>query len=406
MACPVQHNIHTGEKPSGTIKAGDEGKSAPGTYIRWDEKGVEVEQPGEKEKIQEVSDQFNRFQMMNFNEHMHCLRGTHLKTQGCVMGKFTVHDNLPEHLAQGMFAKPGTYDMIMRYSSLTPKIVPDNAPAPRGIGMKIFGVKGEKLWGEDKDTQDFTFNNYPILELRDPQTTYDIADSLERNWNDLGTFAKEQSERVDADVATKGSQLPRQHMVAMPEYSQSAYRHGDYVAKYGVFPLGTEQKELEQTIIPKDAPINILSQHTRDFHLKHKVTYTFCAQLLQDLAEQPVDDIGVEWDSDKYPFEPIATLEFEPQDSWIPAFRVWWDDRITCNSWHGLKTHQPLGSTNRMRRVVYAESRKLRLRVNGYKDYIEPSSLKEVPVSVGAAEAPQLDLPYQPAVTTPAVAVA
>ena len=81
----------------------------------------------------------------------------------------------------------------------------------RGIGMKIFGVPGEKIWGEDKQTQDWTLNNYPILELRDPQTTYDIADSLERNWNQLDKFAKEQSERVDADVATMGSQLPRQH---------------------------------------------------------------------------------------------------------------------------------------------------------------------------------------------------
>lgn len=99
----------------------------------------------------------------------------------------------------------------MRYSSLTPKVVPDNIPAPRGIGMKIFGVEGEKLWGEDKETQDWTFNNYPILELRDPQTTYDIADSLERNWNDLATFADEQKSRPDAEVATLGSQLPKQH---------------------------------------------------------------------------------------------------------------------------------------------------------------------------------------------------
>lgn len=129
----------------------------------------------------------------------------------CVVGKFIVHPDLPPHLAQGMFSKPGSYDMIMRYSSLTPKIVPDNVPAPRGIGMKVFGVEGEKLWGEDKKTQDWTFNNYPILELRDPVTTCEIADSLERNWNDLPTFAKEQSERVDADVATMGSQLPRQH---------------------------------------------------------------------------------------------------------------------------------------------------------------------------------------------------
>lgn len=110
-----------------------------------------------------------------------------------------------------MFAKPGTYDCIMRYSSLTPKLVPDNVPAPRGIGIKIFGVEGEKIWGEDKKTQDWTMNNYPILELRDPKTTYDIADSLERNWDDIPKFAEEQKQRVDADVATYGSQLPRQH---------------------------------------------------------------------------------------------------------------------------------------------------------------------------------------------------
>lgn len=84
--CPMGHhriqNIHNGNVPSGTVKAGGQDKKAPGTYIKWDAEGVEVQQPGEKEKIQEVSDQFNRFQMMNFNEHMHCLRGTHLKTQG------------------------------------------------------------------------------------------------------------------------------------------------------------------------------------------------------------------------------------------------------------------------------------------------------------------------------------
>ena len=128
-----------------------------------------------------------------------------------MIGKFIVKDNLPAHLAQGMFAKPGTYDMIMRYSSLTPKLVPDNVPAPRGIGMKVFGVEGDKLWGEDKKTQDWTFNNYSVLELRDPKTTYEIADSLERNWNDLPTFFDEQAKRPDADVACLGGQLPRQH---------------------------------------------------------------------------------------------------------------------------------------------------------------------------------------------------
>lgn len=82
MSCPVPHNIHTGERANGTVKANGEGKPAPGEYIRWDAKGVEVIPDNEQEKIKAVSDQFNRFQMMNFNEHHHCLRGTHLKTQG------------------------------------------------------------------------------------------------------------------------------------------------------------------------------------------------------------------------------------------------------------------------------------------------------------------------------------
>lgn len=177
----------------------------------------------------------------------------------------------------------------------------------------------------------------------------------------------------------------------MPEYSQSAYRHGDYVAKYGVFPKGEEQKKIEKDYLKDDDPINILSQHTRNFHLAHKVTYSFCAQMLENLDEQPVDDIGVNWDDKKYPWQEIAHLEFDPQDSWLPEFRVWWDDKITCNTWHGLKAHQPLGSTNRMRRVVYAESRKLRLKVNGHKSYIEPTGFEDVPAPI-----PAVQLPYNP----------
>lgn len=55
-----------------------------------------------------------------------------------------------------------------------------------------------------------------------------------------------------------------------------------------------------------------------------------------------------------------------------------------------------------MRRVVYAESRKLRLRVNGFKDYIEPESIKDVPAPLVA---PQLSLPYQPAARSVEVGV-
>lgn len=129
----------------------------------------------------------------------------------CVIGRFSVAEGLPPHLAQGMFKKAGHYDCIMRYSSLTPKLVPDNVPAPRGVGLKVFGVEGEKIWGEDKKTQDFTFNNYPILELRTPKDTCEIADSLEKNWNQLDKFAEYLGKREDAEVACAPASIPRQH---------------------------------------------------------------------------------------------------------------------------------------------------------------------------------------------------
>lgn len=115
-----------------------------------------------------------------------------------------------------MFKKPGTYDVIMRYSSLLPKLMGDGAALPRGIGMKIFGIEGEKLWGEDKKTQDWTFNNYPVLELRTPRDTYEIADALERNWDNLAGFVDEGGKRKDADVATLPGRLPNQPSMSIP----------------------------------------------------------------------------------------------------------------------------------------------------------------------------------------------
>jgi hypothetical protein len=96
MTCSAEQqkmeNIHNSKITNGTVEADGWDKPAIGKYIKWDAKGVEVVPENEQEKIQAVSDQFNRFQMMNFNEHMHCLRGTHLKTQG-VSSNITIVGN-------------------------------------------------------------------------------------------------------------------------------------------------------------------------------------------------------------------------------------------------------------------------------------------------------------------------
>jgi hypothetical protein len=66
MTLPLQdQTTEAARRDSGTTKVVAVDGSASSKYIKWNASGVEVEQPNEKEKIQAVSDQFNRFQMMS-----------------------------------------------------------------------------------------------------------------------------------------------------------------------------------------------------------------------------------------------------------------------------------------------------------------------------------------------------
>lgn len=116
-----------------------------------------------------------------------------------------------------MFVKAGKHDLVMRYSSLPPQITPDTVHAPRGLGIKVFDVPGEKLFG-DADTQDFTFNNYRILELRDIPGSSKLADGLIKNYDNLSKFSPLEAARGDERIAG-GFMAPAQR------YSASLPRH-------------------------------------------------------------------------------------------------------------------------------------------------------------------------------------
>jgi hypothetical protein len=87
-------------------------------YIHWDAPGVESEQPGEPEKIKQVSEQFCRFQMMNFDEHHHALRGTHLKTQGVRILSIRAPSLMDNSALLASSSSTTTYLLILRKACL------------------------------------------------------------------------------------------------------------------------------------------------------------------------------------------------------------------------------------------------------------------------------------------------
>ncbi|KAI5360143.1 putative catalase core domain, Catalase superfamily [Septoria linicola] len=356
-------------------------------YLRWDTKGVEDPPPGEQEDIKAVAEQINTQQCQQFDNHRHVYTGTHCRTHGIVKGTFIVHDGLPPHLAQGeLFSQAAEYPAACRYS--TEPGAPgfsDTIPAPRGFSMKLFNVGGDSFpTGADvshPQTQDIEFNSTPAIELADAQTTREIFDIR----MGLGTLleTKEMNQalenRNDTELQKARFQVPNAHLASLRQYSQTAYRFGDYVFKYCLVPNTEMQKKLaDQTIKPESHESDQHHNWLQNFHANHDAEYLFQVQLLENLDEQPVEYAGTEWDSEKYPWQTVATLRIPKQEAFDLERKAFWEDHMRLDPWHGLKSYQPLGSSNRLRKVVYPASSALRRKMNGRKE-IWVRSIDEIP---------------------------
>jgi hypothetical protein len=170
-------------------------------YLRWDTPGVETPKPNEQETAEKIGETMNKMQQQNFDRHRHAFRATHVKTQGIVKGKLTVLPDLPSHLRQGLFKTPvKTYDVAARYASEPVFLQADQDSGPRGLGMRIFGVESERLEGADPDatTQDFFFNNAPMIELTDIDTCLEIMQLREKYFDSPVKLAAATKLRADA----------------------------------------------------------------------------------------------------------------------------------------------------------------------------------------------------------------
>ncbi|KAK3673075.1 hypothetical protein LTR78_006915 [Recurvomyces mirabilis] len=276
----------------------------PETLISWVDPKVEPEVANEPDLIQKVCEIINRVQQRNSSHHRHGFRDTHVKTQAIVKGSMVVEKDLPPHLSQGLFSRTGqTYPLAIRYANEPSFLQDDRAPGPRGCGMKVFDVDGGSFLDSAcrrTKTQDFTFKNAPLLELPDLPTTLEIFTIRERNFDDPDNLKAELSKRKDKDLQFAPAGLHNHHFMAYTMYSQSAYRYGDYVAKYAMFPTSRLQQELAaQAKITDDSDPDQHSLWPREYFHQHDATFDFGIQLCRGLDEQSVEDCSKTWDEGK-----------------------------------------------------------------------------------------------------------
>ena len=87
-------------------------------------------------------------------EH-HAACASHAKSSALVTGTLEIAADLPQELAQGLFATPGSHPVAVRFAQGSGETLGDPVSTHRGMAIKVYEVEGEKLPGHDAETQDF-----------------------------------------------------------------------------------------------------------------------------------------------------------------------------------------------------------------------------------------------------------
>ncbi|HEX9509836.1 MAG TPA: hypothetical protein VF939_05105 [Puia sp.] len=111
-------------------------------------------------------------------------RDVHAKLTGLVKAEFSVNENIPVHLAQGVFVPGKTYQAYIRYSNGS--ALPgrsDKNPDGRGMAIKLLNVPGVKVLDNAKEasTQDFVMQNHTAFFTSSPSTYLAVMKRINGN---------------------------------------------------------------------------------------------------------------------------------------------------------------------------------------------------------------------------------
>lgn len=306
----------------------------------------------------------------------HAFRSLHAKAHGIVRGTLEVLA-LPPVLAQGLFAQPARYPVVMRLSTTPGDLLEDAVSTPRGLAFKVMEVTGPRVEeGDALREQDFVMVNGPVFSassarklagmLKMLATTTDKAPQAKK----LLSAALRSMEAIvekaggeSAALKTLGGHAPT-HPLAETYFTQVPVLYGPYMAKFALVPVSASLADLHQDRLDVKAHPDALRQAIAQFFEKHSATWELRVQLCVDLERMPIEDASVPWPETLSPYIPVARIKAAPQTTWDAVHSPLQDNALAFDPWHALAAHRPIGSIMRVRRAAYAMSASYRQRFN------------------------------------------
>jgi hypothetical protein len=324
------------------------------------------------------------------------LRQAHAKTYGLARASVQVLDDLPTPYAQGIYATPGRYDAVVRFSNGLPHVRPDARLGNAcGVGIKLFGAPGASLLDDEPDTgtMDYNLINNPTFfcnTVRDYLVIAPLFDQLPDPF-----YRADTRRQYLHDFLTRGGELPpdqwlwdellsllsftavqRINLLLHRYWSMGAVRHGDYVAKVRIAPTAASaasvtHREVDVFAEPEPYRRTLVADVAAAEHV-----FDLQIQLATDLAVTPVENTSQEWPERLSPFVTVATLTIPAQDISSEA-NLAAAEHLSFTPWRTRDAHRPLGQIQDVRREVYRKVSTVRHEVNGVTRR-EPASADEV----------------------------
>lgn len=304
-----------------------------------------------------------------FDDYGHPVRSVHAKAHGFMQGELHVLDGLPEPLAQGVFARPGRYPVVMRLSTNPGDLLDDRVSTPRGLAVKIIGVDGERLPGsEGAVTQDLVMQNAQAFTAADPKTFLKTLKLLARTTDRVPGLKRAFSATlrgVEAVVEAAGGESatlkslgghPITHPLGESYNTVVPLLYGRYYAKISVAPVSPELEALAGSKVDLNGNPDGLREAVKRFLAEHDAWWEVRVQLATDLDKMPIEDASAVWPEDLSPYVPVARIHVPAQASFSEAGVRQVDEDMSFSPWHGLAAHRPLGGVMRVRKPAYEHS--------------------------------------------------
>ena len=312
----------------------------------------EVVAPDEEQRFAEYGRQFAEIQARKSKKYGNG-RGLHRKQLTAARGSLQVLDSLPEFAAQGLFAKPGVHDVLVRLSNGGMDKASDHKPDIRGFSFSVFGVHGDSALGiGPAKSQDFTLINQEKFAFPKSDEFVDFVVAASRGGGALIKFMVSRYgvigalKQIAKTVKTFGK--PFGGFAAHTVYSAAPIACGPFAVRVRLVPAASNGAPVAKAPDSWDAEFSgRLKQQALHWDLQ--------LQPFVNEATTPIEDASVDWPTE---YTTVARLTLPKQDTAADTALAKQVEAAVFDPWQALAAHRPLGDVMRARKVVYFASQK------------------------------------------------